>query len=97
MSDILSFGAMADLIQVLGWPGLFVYFWFVNIRDRKRSEERFETLLRTYREDTMAMKRMYENNVSLVKHYEKLATGLQDLVVMNTTAITRLVDKMECR
>jgi hypothetical protein len=37
-----------------------------------------------------AMKQMYEDNVCLVKDYEKLSNEQQDVIIMNTSAITEL-------
>jgi len=60
-------------------------------------QERIDALLRQYREDTRAIlaryqedmaaqRRMYENNVELVKQTQTIAQDLKDLVVLNTQA-----------
>jgi len=33
---------------------------------------------------------MYENNVTLVKAYEKIANEQQDMIIMNTEAMTKM-------
>lgn len=38
---------------------------------------------------------MYENNVKLVEDYSRLATDLHDVVIMNTQAMTRLIDNIK--
>jgi len=39
--------------------------------------------------------KMYENNVMLVENYEKLATDLHDVVIMNTQIMQRLADEIK--
>lgn len=39
--------------------------------------------------------KMYENNVTLVENYSNLATDLHDIVIMNTRAITELVESIK--
>jgi hypothetical protein len=38
---------------------------------------------------------MYENNVELVKGYEKVAKGLQDIIVLSTQTLTRVQDSID--
>lgn len=71
-----------------------------------RAESR--ALLETYRTDTQQILRelgagldqtdqYYRDNVELVKQYEKVSKNLQDVVVGNTSAITRLITMLEER
>jgi hypothetical protein len=60
--------------------GPWVAVIYITMGHRKRFEE--------------VVKR-YENNISLVKDYEKLATTLQDLVIMNTEVMTDVKVKAE--
>lgn len=39
--------------------------------------------------------RMYEENVKLVLAYERVATGLQDIVVLSTQVMTQVRDKID--
>ncbi len=39
-----------------------------------------------------AVQQMYENNVTLVKNYEKLAGSLQDLVILCTQSLQQVLD-----
>lgn len=39
--------------------------------------------------------RMYEDNITLVKDYNSLANDLHDVVIMNTQAMTRLIDSIK--
>lgn len=38
---------------------------------------------------------MYENNVELVKNYEKVAEGLQSILVLSTQAMTQVKDRID--
>ena len=51
-------------------------------------------MLDRYKTDMVEMRRMYEKNISLVKDYNDIASELKDLIVMNTQAMTRLVDRI---
>lgn len=64
------------------------------------------SMLETYRADTQQVlrelgaginqtERFYRDNVELVKQYERIAKGLQDVVVSNTRATERLVTMIE--
>ena len=63
--------------------------------------EETRNILEVYRQDTQRMSKelgenqaktdqYYRDNVELVRNYERIANSLQDVVVSNTTAITRL-------
>jgi len=88
--DLSAIATFAQIINSIGtWPiGLILFciilcpwlaaFVLVYLQGR-----RFERVVR-----------MYEDNVSLVHDYSKLATDLHDVVVMNTQAMTRLIDSI---
>ncbi len=74
--------AVEKLLSLLefGGPWAIVFFiWWQGVKESKRWEARFQ-----------AVKRMYEDNVVLVKGYEKLSNDQQELIIMNTQAITKL-------
>lgn len=52
-------------------------------------------ILSQYREDMLEQRKMYEHNVELVKQYRVLADDLKDIIIMNTQAMTKLVEKIE--
>lgn len=72
---------------VKGWPiGIIIFAivigpWMAAFLLVHFQARRFETVVK-----------MYENNVTLVKDYAKLAEDLHDVVIMNTQTMTRLVD-----
>jgi hypothetical protein len=86
--------AIAAFVQILtgisAWPiGLVIFciilgpwiaaFFLVYLQGK-----RFERVVR-----------MYEDNITLVKDYNSLANDLHDVVIMNTQAMTRLIDSIK--
>jgi hypothetical protein len=67
----------------------------------RKSDARQQALMEIYRADTQKvlssygehvaqLARYYENNVDLVKSWQKIADGFQSVVVLNTQTITEL-------
>jgi hypothetical protein len=88
LSTIASF--VKIISSVSGWPfGMIIFvivigpwvsaFLLVYLQSR-----RFEKVVT-----------MYKNNFKLVEDYAHLATDLHDVVIMNTQAMTRLVDSIK--
>lgn len=74
------------VFQTMGPWGVVFFLWWDSRKEAKKWEERF-----------IAMKQMYENNVVLVKNYDKISSQQQDLVIMNTQAITELSTILKAR
>jgi uncharacterized protein (DUF58 family) len=67
----------------------------VNIqKDHDDSERRFEKLRADSEKRFESVVRMYEDNVLLVKNYDKTADGLQGVIHLSTQAMTKLVEKI---
>jgi len=66
---------------------LFIIWYFDRAQVNK--------ILTQYREEALEQRRMYEANVELVKRYGELAGDLKDVITLNTTAMTRLVDRID--
>jgi len=66
-----------------GITGILAVLCWGSIKDNQKT-------LAVYRQDMMEWRRMYENNVELVKRYSSLAEDLKEVVIMNTQAFTRL-------
>lgn len=87
LSTIAAF--MKILSSVSGWPfGVIIFIvvigpWVSAFLLVYFQSKRFEKVVS-----------MYEDNVSLVKDYSKLAIDLHDVVIMNTQAITKLVENI---
>lgn len=87
---------LGNLLSVLklmsGWPfGLLIFMtvvgpWVMALVLAYAQKRRFESVVG-----------MYEKNVSLVDDYETVAQDLKDVVILNTTTITRLVDRIDAR
>lgn len=91
--------ALFSVVKALSsWPFALFFFtlvigpWVLSIMlawsDRKRQEvaeqeskDRFESVVR-----------MYEDNVKVVEQYEKIASELKDIIIMNTSAQTTLAE-----
>lgn len=80
---------LANLLSVLklmsGWPfGLLIFLtvvgpWVMALIIVYVQKKRFESAIN-----------MYKSNVKLVDSYEDLAKDLKEVVIMNTTAMTKL-------
>ena len=85
--------AIASFVNIIsrmsGWPlGAIVFFavlgpWLAAFFLVYLQGKRFERVVK-----------MYEDNVILVEDYSKLATDLHDVVIMNTQAMTRLLESI---
>ena len=99
--EFLANSALVNYLLGLGLPGAVVLIWWLSDRSHAKTIERYRAdtakMYEAGRESLDAVRRMYENNVILVKNYEKLADGLQSMIVLNTQTITRLCDRLECR
>ncbi len=94
--------SLATILQVgstFGTPGVVLLLWWWSDKERERTLDQYrdhmETMFKRYELDIQATKQMYIDNVVLVKAYEKIANGLQDLIVLNTQTITKVCDKIE--
>ncbi len=94
------------VVNLLGLPGVIFIIWFFDYkRDQRKDESRDRAVnatLTQYKEDVSAIKNLYENNVELVKTYEKTYVRLENLysetlsvISLNTQAQTKLVEKIE--
>ena len=93
---------VVSAIKILGnfgVIGLVIFIWWYDSR-------RYSQLLETYRGDvTRILERMkkdtdkhwmmYEKNVSLVKDYALIADNQQEILILNTQAMTKLVDRLD--
>lgn len=70
--------------QTLGPWGVVFFLWWDGKKEDRKWQERFQ-----------AVQRMYENNISLVKSYEKVASGYQDIVIFNTQKMTGIIDRVD--
>ena len=78
--------SVATIVDKMGsWPfGAILAFatlgpWLILFFVARGQERRFE-----------AVRQMYENNVKLVEGFEKLSNEQQDLIILNTQAMTEV-------
>lgn len=57
--------------------------------------EETRQILAQYREDVFEMRRLYDNNVQLVKGYEKMSGDLAGMIHLNTQVTTQLSERIE--
>ena len=75
---------------VSSWPfGVIAFLfligpWLLNLFLAYFFKRRFEEVVR-----------MYENNVSLVKNYEKVSGDLKDVIILNTQTMTTLIETIK--
>lgn len=90
----VSLEFLTQCVSAFGIPGIIFVLWYF-------SEKSHAITLQVYRDDTLhqqkvfqdglaEVRRMYENNVRLVEECKELASNLQNVVIMNTQAVTRL-------
>jgi hypothetical protein len=106
MFEGLSLSVIMPIVSMLGLPGLVLIFWYVDQRRiteaaaRHMAEiaaikEQFTAVMESSEKRFEAVVRMYEDNVLLVKGYERLAGDLANIIHLNTQMQTRLVEKIE--
>jgi hypothetical protein len=87
------------MILDLGPIGVVLILGYFAKQQLDKTTSQYQTqislILSQYREDMLEQRKMYENNVELVKQYRLLADDLKDIIIMNTTAMTKLVEKIE--
>ena len=89
--QISALTAIAAIIEKIGaWPlgsvaALIVFGpWIVMGLISRSVEKRHEAAIK-----------MYEENVKLVLNYEKVAAGLQDILVLTTQTMTQVKDRID--
>jgi len=95
----MSTPMVVGIVTTLGMPGLVVVLLYFHTTSTTKANEAHQketsTILAAYKEDMSKLTRMYENNVELVKHYEKLAGDLASIITLNTQVQTQLVEKIK--
>jgi len=89
--QVAALTAIASIVSKVGtWPigsimaavvfGPWVMLWILS-RGMEKPQE--------------AALKMYEDNVKLVENYEKIANGLQDIIVLSTQKMTQVKDRID--
>lgn len=88
MIEGLPISTITLVINVLGLPGMIFVIWYVD-------QKRLDKMMKRYDADMARVVRMYEDNVLLVKGYEKLAGDLTGIITLNTQVQTNLVNAVK--
>ena len=87
------------MILDLGPIGVVLILGYFAKQQLDKTTTQYQTqinlILAQYREDMIEQRRMYDSNVELVKQYQVLANDLREIIMMNTTAMTKLVERIE--
>jgi hypothetical protein len=100
---INALGPWGLLALVLGTnlavPLVVLVFWFVNAKRQDKLVEGYRAdmnhALKEYGAALGTVSKYYEDNVELVRDFQKIADGFQSVVVLNTQAMQRLVDRVD--
>ncbi|MCG8553588.1 MAG: hypothetical protein MI799_24555 [Desulfobacterales bacterium] len=94
-----SYMKILEAVLGLGPIGLVLVFWYFGQQKtdeiQRRADERVQKVMDRYAADMKEMRDMYLTNASLVKRYEEVAGDLKEVVILNTQAMTRLVDRID--
>lgn len=97
--DSMSLLGIFKVLGEAGILGLVIIMWWIDIKSVRKVQVQhkaeMEEVLRRYREDMTEVRRMYENNTSLVNDYHSVATDLKDVVILNTQAMTKLAERLK--
>ena len=74
----------ALILQALGPWGIVFFIWWDGKKESKKWEERHQAVVE-----------MYKNNVELVKSYDEISKGYQDIVIFNTQIMTQVKDRVD--
>ena len=96
ISQIVSLGAALQI----GGPILAVLvIWWIDRRDIQKILKMNTELMIAYREDTVKAMQLfenkYDNNILLVKSWERMSMDQKDVIITNTQALTRLADTLK--
>jgi len=105
---MLEFASSAAMS--LGIPGLMFVIWYFDqkrlttvlsehklelAKDKAQHAKHIADILARYDRDMATVTRFYEDNVELVKGYEKLANDLAGIIHLNTQVQTELVGQVK--
>ena len=89
--DGASATSLIDIVSnfsSFGITGVLAVLCWTSIKDNQKT-------LAVYRQDMAEWRRMYENNVELVKKSNNIAEDLKEIIIMNTQAFTRLEETIK--
>jgi hypothetical protein len=92
----LTLKQIIDLVSSFGIPGIIIIIWYFSEKSHERTlrayREDVQRTLTQYHEEMIEQRRMYENNVELVKNCLDVSHNLKDVIILNTQSLTSLRD-----
>lgn len=88
MDALTEIPTVLKVIADFGLVGVVLVMWWLDAKSIRK-------VLEQYKSDMLEMRKMYENNAHLVEKYEALAKDLREIIVMNTQAITMLIEEVK--
>lgn len=82
--------SVLKILGDFGTVGLVIYLWWSD-------NKRIAAVLDKYQKDMTEQRKMYEDNVQLVKAYEIVANEHVDTIRLNVAAITKLTTFLETK
>ena len=95
----LNWHMVAEIVKACGPTGILMVLWFFSRRDTDKMfldyQRDTSAMLKQYQKDMQEQREMYKNNVELVKRVLAIADNQQDVIILNTQMMQRLVDRIE--
>jgi hypothetical protein len=82
------FGIAVELVRILGLPGIIFLIWYF---DRKQ----LQGMIDKYKKDMIKMSTLVTKTQEIGKGYARIAEGLNDVIMLNTQAMTKIGDAIE--
>lgn len=87
------------IVSNFGIAGIVFVIWYFDQKASAKQREEYQKsqdkILTQYRKDMTEQRRMYESNAELVKRYADTADDLKEVIIMNTTAMTKVCEKID--
>lgn len=91
-----SFKQVVDLVSGFGIPGIMLIIWYYSEKSHEKTIRHYRDdmhkILQQYHEEMIEQRRMYDNNVELVKECLDNSRDLKDVVLLNTQAWQKASD-----
>jgi hypothetical protein len=95
----LDLKQIVDMASSFGIPGIVLILWHFSEKSHERAlrayRDDMQRTLAQYHEEMIEQRRMYDNNVELVKECLETSRTLKDVIVLNTQALTSLKESVE--
>jgi len=83
--DNITLGTLIQLAGNIGFGAVVLILWWSD-------QKTIRKILDEYKKDMVEQRKMYADNVTLVKQTQEIAKDLKEIYVLNTQALTRVCD-----